>query len=197
VRTPLEVVAFSHVGFAVPSVEEFVSTWGAALAHEEPRVHDESSPGGVVVGGLDHGPLEVTVAFTRIGGLPIELIETRRGRTCHLDWLEANGPGLHHLAFWVRDLPAQVKDALAGGFELVMAPGSLARAVLQAPAGPSSRAADLVGDAGGEGVPEFFAFLDLAAARTRWTLELLDVAFAGEYRRLNGDLPAYPELPVQ
>jgi len=40
------------------------------------------------------------------GGVVLELIETREGRTHHLEHIETRGAGLHHLGFWVRDLAA-------------------------------------------------------------------------------------------
>lgn len=188
--TPLDIVAFSHVGFAVDSVEEFMATWGTTLALADHAVHEEAAASGVILDGMDHGPLTVQVGFTRIGNLPIELIETSAGRTCHADWATTHGPSLHHLAFWVRDLPKQLDAALGRGFRLVMTTSGLARAVLDAPPEPQVLAPEVEGESAA--VPEFFAFVGLPAARTQWTLELLDISGVDAYRELNGDYPAYP-----
>ena len=37
------------------------------------------------------------------------------GQTCHSRASEHLAPGLHHLAFWVRDLVGAVKTAIDGG----------------------------------------------------------------------------------
>ncbi len=183
----IPVVAFSHVGFAVRSADEFMRTWGAALC-ESWTSHMETAPGGVVVEGTDHGPLEVTVAFTRIANLPVELIETTRGVTTHSRWVDRHGPSLHHLAFWVDDLPAAVAHAVETGMEVSMAPGGIAHLLAHPDAGEPR-----IDTASGSGtIPDFFTFLGLPSARTQWVLELLDTAAAAVYREANGDYPNYP-----
>ncbi len=102
-KLDLGIVGFSHVGFAVPTVEAFAETWGSVLGIETWSVHEESAKQGVFVDGATPGPLRVKVAFARAGGLAIELIETIEGETCHSRTSDRVAPGLHHLAFWVRD----------------------------------------------------------------------------------------------
>jgi methylmalonyl-CoA/ethylmalonyl-CoA epimerase len=191
---PLDIVSFSHVGFSVHSVAEFMATWGVALGLTDHAVHEETAESGVIVSGADHGPLTVQVGYARVGNLPVELIETTAGRTCHADWAAAHGPSLHHLAFWVRDLPAQLDIALSRGFELVMTTSGLARAVLTTV--PQGTQAQPELEAGATAVPDFFAFVGLPQARTQWMLELLDVSGVETYRSLNGDYPGYPD-PAQ
>src|SRR5271156_4925992 len=121
----LGICGFSHVGFAVPSVERFAETWGSVLGVGTWSTHEESAQGGVFVDGAAPGPLRVKVAFARAGGLAIELIETIEGQTCHSRASERFAPGLHHLAFWVRDLESAVKAAVDNGLTVSMAPASL------------------------------------------------------------------------
>jgi 4-hydroxyphenylpyruvate dioxygenase-like putative hemolysin len=183
----IEVAAFSHVGFAVDSAQEFMRTWGAALC-ESWTSHVEEADGGVVVDGVDHGPLQVTVAFTRIANLPVELIETTRGVTTHSRWVDSHGPSLHHLAFWVDDLAASVARAREAGMVVAMAPGGTAQLV----SAPEGSGPGLVTPQGSGSIPDFFAFLELPGAHTRWVLELLDASAAPAYREANGDYPCYP-----
>ena len=75
----LGICGFSHIGFAVPSVEQFAETWGSVLGIDNWSTHEESASGGVFVDGAPPAPLRVKVAFARAGGLAIEveLVMTR------------------------------------------------------------------------------------------------------------------------
>jgi methylmalonyl-CoA/ethylmalonyl-CoA epimerase len=57
------------------------------------------------------------LAFGRSGNMQIELIQPVRGEGIHVEFLAANGPGLHHLGFLVDDVAAEVA---ATRFERVM-----------------------------------------------------------------------------
>ena len=59
----LGICGFSHVGFAVPSVEQFAETWGSVLGIDNWSTHEESASGGVFVDGAPPAPLHVKVAF--------------------------------------------------------------------------------------------------------------------------------------
>ena len=182
---PLKLKALCHLGFTVIDIDEWFTQWGDNLGCTERHVHRETATGGILVNGIDHGFTDVSVAFTRMGGLPVELIQTHGGRTTHLDWLEQHGPGLHHVAFWVDDIDAEVRAATELGMQILMAPKGLGRAVVSTDVS--------VPDSTNLTIPNIFAFLGLPTANEPWTLELLDVGLIDEYRRLNGDLPGYPE----
>jgi methylmalonyl-CoA/ethylmalonyl-CoA epimerase len=185
----LDIIGFSHIGFAVPSVDEFQRTWGTSLGISEWKIHDEAAAGGIHLHGRDSGELGVRVAFARLGGTSLELIETRVGRTHHLEHVERRGGGLHHIAFWVRDLRTELAKAAGLGMEVVMAPASLSANLRGRQVSAVIR--DLP-DSGAVQVPEFFAFLDMPAAGTHFALELLDAKFAEDYRRTNGNVPYFP-----
>jgi catechol 2,3-dioxygenase-like lactoylglutathione lyase family enzyme len=189
----LGICGFSHVGFAVPSVERFAETWGSVLGVETWSTHQESALDGVFVEGATPGPLRVTVAFGRVGGLAIELIETIEGETCHSRASERFAPGLHHLAFWVGDLATAVKAAVDAGLTVAMAPSSLI-AKLHGPesAGEVLRAGKAANAGGGTGVPDFFTFLEGFGKSMNFTLELLDQKFANDYLQLNNYQPHPP-----
>ena len=54
------------------------------------------------------------------GDLQLELIQPVRGRTVHAEFLEAHGPGLHHVCFEVEDVSASCAAAEAGGVPVLM-----------------------------------------------------------------------------
>jgi methylmalonyl-CoA/ethylmalonyl-CoA epimerase len=184
----LAIIGFSHIGFAVASVEDFQGTWGKALGITDWSVHDEAASGGIRLHGHDSGELAVRVAYARLGGISLELIETRVGRTHHLEHVERRGAGLHHIAFWVSDLRTELAKVSSLGLEVVMAPASLQRGLR----GRHVSAVVPQTDAGAVPVPEFFAFLDVQGGQTHFALELLDAKFAEDYRRTNGNAPFFP-----
>ena len=62
----------------------------------------------------------LALAFARSGNTQIELIQPVRGEGLHVEFLAANGPGLHHLGFLVDDLDAVVAVGEAGGHANLM-----------------------------------------------------------------------------
>lgn len=185
----LDILGFSHVGFAVRSIEEFQATWGRSLGLTEWTVHEEQAPGGIQLHGSDTGPLVVRVAFARLAGTSLELIETREGMTHHREHLERTASGLHHIAFWVRDLSTELAKVGELGLEIVMSPASLRPELRDRPVSAVVKEASASGSIE---IPQFFAFLDTLEGDKHFTLELLDAKFADDYRKLNGRLPYYP-----
>jgi methylmalonyl-CoA/ethylmalonyl-CoA epimerase len=60
------------------------------------------------------------LGFARSGNMQIELLQPVRGQGLHVEFLAANGPGLHHLGFLVDDLDAVVALGAESGFPNVM-----------------------------------------------------------------------------
>jgi catechol 2,3-dioxygenase-like lactoylglutathione lyase family enzyme len=192
-RLDLGICGFSHVGFAVPSVERFAETWGSVLGVDTWSAHEESAQGGVFVDGATPGPLRVKVAFARVGGLAIELIETIEGHTCHSRASEHFAPGLHHLAFWVRDLEGAVSRAVDAGLTVSMAPSTLIAKIQGFEAATELLRSQEASNADAStGVPDFFTFLEGFGKSMNFTLELLDQAFANDYLQLNANQPHAP-----
>jgi catechol 2,3-dioxygenase-like lactoylglutathione lyase family enzyme len=54
-------------------------------------------------------PARAKMAFVPFGDITIELIEPVDGPSTWRDFLEANGPGVHHIAFEVKGLDQQIK----------------------------------------------------------------------------------------
>ena len=62
----------------------------------------------------------IELAFARSGNVQIELLQPVRGRGLHVEFLETNGPGAHHLGFLVDDLDAETERAASDGFAKLM-----------------------------------------------------------------------------
>jgi methylmalonyl-CoA/ethylmalonyl-CoA epimerase len=188
---PLDILAFSHIGFAVDSVEEFAETWGAALGIPTWHTYEAASSGGIQLHGADSGPVVVQVAFARVAGMSLELIETKVGMTHHRETVERRGSGLHHIAFWVRDLATELAKAPSLGMEIVTSPSRLRPELRDRPVSA------VVNDPAALEIPQYFAFLDTIQGHSHFGLELLDAKFAEDYRAMNGPYPYYPgELPT-
>ena len=59
------------------------------------------------------------VAFTKVGDLNIELIQTMEGDTIYADFVREHGYGLHHLAQFVDDMQEALAEAKAAGFNVI------------------------------------------------------------------------------
>jgi len=188
---PFDVLAFSHIGFVVESIDDFRSSWGSLLGLDEWLVRDVGQPGGRVQlhGEIVGEPTRSRVAFTKFRGTSIELIEPLDGRSGAAEWLSSNGGGIQHIGVWVRDLPVEL-ERLAGEIEVTyssttLRPGLAARPV-----------AATVATAEAPVRPPFWAYVEPLTGNTRWSLELLDAKFAADYHAYYGDNAYYPgELP--
>jgi catechol 2,3-dioxygenase-like lactoylglutathione lyase family enzyme len=187
----IDVLAFSHIGFVVDSIDGFRATWGRLLGLEAWLVRDVGQPAGQVQlhGELVDQPSRSRVAFTKFRGTAIELVEPVEGKSRAAEWLRENGAGMQHIGVWVRDLPAELKR-LGGHVEVTYSAAVLHPALASRPVAATLSA----GDAPVR--PPFWAYLEPLASGICWALELLDAQFADDYRALYGDKPYYPgELP--
>ena len=60
------------------------------------------------------------ISLAYAGDLQLELIQPLRGQTIHAEFLEAHGPGLHHVCFEVDDVDASCAAAEAAGLAVLM-----------------------------------------------------------------------------
>ena len=85
-----------HMGVIVPDLHAaiggFRDVLGLELDHTEP-----------------YGE-ELQIAFLPCGEVLVELIQPLTERGFSADWLTANGPGIQHVAFEVRDLEAALRE---------------------------------------------------------------------------------------
>lgn len=94
-----------HIGVAVERLEPAIDRYralGLVLDHVE-----EVPAGGV------------RAAFMNSGGVPVELIEPLGPSSPVARFLARRGEGLHHVAFAVADIPAELVRLEKLGFELV------------------------------------------------------------------------------
>jgi methylmalonyl-CoA epimerase len=95
-----------HVGIAVASLDEAIPLWEGLL--------EVSASAREVVNSQD-----VEVAFLESGSASIELLAPLRPNSPVAQFLERRGPGIHHLAFRVSDLPAALESMREEGYVLV------------------------------------------------------------------------------
>lgn len=180
----LRLLGLSHVGFAVPDIDEFRATWGAALGISDWMVREvPQTPGAVQLRGHIQPAAFSRIAFARVADTAIELVEPREGTTRTSVWLDERGPGIHHLAFWVEDLPAAIR-ALGDQIE-----------VSYSPVGLHPDLAVLATGAEGANpvLPEgFWAYTEHTGARVPWCVELLDARGADIMRAAFGEYLRYP-----
>ena len=95
-----------HVGVAVADLDEALETYarlfGAELEHRE-RVADQG----------------VEAATMRVGDGRIELLASLGPETPVGRFLERRGPGMHHVAFEVADVGAELERLAGDGAELI------------------------------------------------------------------------------
>ncbi len=95
-----------HLGVAVEDLDEAVQTYkrlfGADLEHRETMPEQG-----------------VEAAAMRIGGDRVELLASLGEETPVGKFLAKRGPGMHHVAYDVDDLPGALHDLAANGAELI------------------------------------------------------------------------------
>lgn len=100
------VKSVNHIGVAVKSLAEarpfYQETLGATFEGEE-EVHDQ----------------KVRVAFMRVGDVRIELLEPTSPDSPVATFMDKRGPGIHHIAYCVDDLPARIAELKAKGIRMV------------------------------------------------------------------------------
>jgi len=94
---------FHHAGIATGDAAGLADLFAELL--DAPLVHEEAFDG-------------MTVAFLDSGGCYLELLEPADGGPI-ANYLEANGPGIHHVAFATDDVGAALDRARALGVDPV------------------------------------------------------------------------------
>ena len=95
-----------HLGIAVHSIEEASPLYRDAL--------------GLAAGGTEEIPdQKVRVAFFQIGEVRIELLEPTADDSPIARFLKEKGPGLHHIAYRVENLPATLVALKVAGVQLI------------------------------------------------------------------------------
>ncbi len=183
--TDSRLLGLSHIGFAVPSIDEFRGSWGALLGITDWLVRDLPQPAGKLqLRGQVQPAAFSRAAFARLANTAIELVEPHTGDTRTSAWLAEHGPGIHHLAFWVGNLTEAIA-ALGERVEVSYSPIGVLAAFTS-----GTVPEELLPDA-------FWAYTEHVGARVPWCLELLDVRGAGTVRAAFGDYLLYPPHPEE
>jgi methylmalonyl-CoA/ethylmalonyl-CoA epimerase len=95
-----------HIGIAVKSLSESIPLFEALLntgCYKQELVESEA----------------VNTAFFSVGNQKIELLESTNPRGIIARFIEKKGEGIHHIAFAVTDIEAEVKRLVAAGFIMI------------------------------------------------------------------------------
>jgi len=94
-----------HIGIAVKRIDAALAAYRAF---------------GLVPDSVEEVPSQgVRVAFLRAGSLWVELLESLKPEGVIARFVEDHGEGLHHLAFAVTDIRAEMRRLQEGGLQLV------------------------------------------------------------------------------
>jgi methylmalonyl-CoA/ethylmalonyl-CoA epimerase len=95
-----------HLGIAVRNIEASLEIYEKLLNQKCYKTESVESEG-------------VKTAFIQIGETKIELLEATRPDSPIGKFLEKKGQGIHHIAFDVTDIEAEIKRLQGEGFELI------------------------------------------------------------------------------
>jgi methylmalonyl-CoA/ethylmalonyl-CoA epimerase len=96
----------NHIAIAVNDITEALDFWENALGIKMDHVEDVPSQ-------------KAKVAFLPVGDSEIELVQPTSQDTGTAKFLEARGPGMHHLCFEVDDIDGMLADLKAKGIRLI------------------------------------------------------------------------------
>ncbi len=95
-----------HIGIAVNNLEEAISYYEGVLGLECYAVEEVKDQ-------------KVRTAFFRVGETKIELLESTEADGPVGKFIEKRGQGVHHIAFAMEDTDKALKEAEAGGVQLI------------------------------------------------------------------------------
>jgi methylmalonyl-CoA/ethylmalonyl-CoA epimerase len=95
-----------HIGIAVSNIEEASKTYEALLNSKVYKTETVTSEG-------------VTTAFLKTGPNKIELLEAVHADSPIAKFIAKKGEGIHHIAFAVDDIKAEVKRLKDEGFHII------------------------------------------------------------------------------
>lgn len=95
-----------HLGIAVANIEESLKMYETLLGTNCYKTESVESEG-------------VKTAFLQVGESKIELLEASNPSSPIAKFLEKKGPGIHHIAFDVENIEAEIARLTSQGFELI------------------------------------------------------------------------------
>ena len=95
-----------HIGIAVKDLEAANKTYQAVMGAEPYKMETVESEG-------------VTTSFFKVGVCKIELLAGTRPDSPISKFIEKRGEGIHHMAFYVDDIEAEIERLKKEGFRLL------------------------------------------------------------------------------
>ena len=95
-----------HIGIAVKNIDEANKLW-SLLLNTKPYKQEVVENQGVIT------------SFFKTGDSKIELLASAKPDSAIARFLEKRGEGIHHIAFDVTDIDAEIKRLEKNGFELI------------------------------------------------------------------------------
>lgn len=95
-----------HIGIAVKNIEESNNLFAKLFARQPYKTEVVESEG-------------VSTSFFQMGESKIELLEATNPDSAIAKFIEKRGEGIHHIAFDVEDIYAEMKRLVDEGFQLI------------------------------------------------------------------------------
>ncbi len=95
-----------HIGIAVKSLDEAVKFYEKALGLKCEKIEEIESQ-------------KVKTAFFDVGGVHLEILEPTTEDSPIAKFLQRNGEGVHHIAFYTDDISGQLGQAKEAGCKLI------------------------------------------------------------------------------
>ena len=95
-----------HIGIAVKDIEAANKVYSSLLSYEHYKTEPVESEGG-------------TTSFFTCGESKIELLEATDPDSAIAKFIEKRGEGIHHIAFAVDDIKAEIKRLESEGFQVL------------------------------------------------------------------------------
>ncbi len=99
-------IRVEHIGIAVKNLAEAQTLFARLFTKESYKQETVESEG-------------VTTSFFQLGETKIELLEATRADSPIAKFIDRKGEGIHHIAFEVVDIRAEIRRLQADGFEVL------------------------------------------------------------------------------
>ncbi|HAA14091.1 MAG TPA: methylmalonyl-CoA epimerase [Cytophagales bacterium] len=95
-----------HIGIAVKSLTESNDLFAKLFGQEAYKIEEVASEG-------------VNTSFFKVGETKVELLEATQENSAIAKFIEKRGEGIHHIAFEVADIEAEMERLVGEGFQLI------------------------------------------------------------------------------
>lgn len=102
----MAITKIDHLGVAVKSLEEAIPLWEKMLGTKCVNVEEVASQ-------------KVRTAFLKVGEVWIELLEATADDSAIAKYIEKNGEGIQHVAFYTDDLVGELAKSKEDGLRLI------------------------------------------------------------------------------